>query len=220
MESSVINIILAEEHHVLRYSMRKMLEIQKDMNILDDVRNVDEVFELLSTGMQPDVLITDINLSEADELSTIEKLISEYNNLKVLILSMVDGEEFVLKALKTGVKGYVLKNVNPDELMFAIRHVFGGDNYVCSELTNKFVQHLLDEVQVTESDLDSVINFSAREMEVLLLLADGFTSKEIADKLFTSKRTVEGYRENMITKTGVRNTAALIRYAVAKKIIQ
>ena len=133
---------------------------------------------------------------------------------------MHDNEKYVAQAFLDGASGYLLKNVSADELIFALKHTHKGGKYLFSELAirmlEKLVHHGHNSIHTTESQVD----FSIREIEVLHLIAEGLTNNEMSDKLFISKRTIEGHRQSLIEKTGARNTAALIRYAVLNGIVQ
>ncbi|RYE33597.1 MAG: response regulator transcription factor, partial [Sphingobacteriaceae bacterium] len=140
--------------------------------------------------------------------------------VKVIILSMIDHEKYILKAFRAGAYAYILKNVTADELIFAIKHVHSSnERYICSELAIRLLDKLLQRPEQIDIRISPEIELSKREVEVLNLIAEGFTNQEIADKLFTSKRTVEGHRQNLIEKTNSRNTAALIRYAITTSLI-
>jgi DNA-binding NarL/FixJ family response regulator len=135
------------------------------------------------------------------------------------MLTMLDHERYVAKAFKAGASGYLLKNTSPDELIFAIKHVYANGNYLFSELAMQLLDRVSQGRDIMILDNCSDVDFSKRETEVLILIAEGFTNQEIADKLFTSKRTIEGHRQSMIDKTGTRNTAALIKFALLNGII-
>jgi len=141
------------------------------------------------------------------------------NGGQVIILSMLDDERYVMQAFRAGASGYLLKNITADELTFAIRHVHLDGRYICSELSLRFLDRLIAQPNRRQHEAETGIEFSTRDIEVLTLIANGLTNQEIADKLFTSKRTVEGYRQTLIEKTGARNTAALIRYALKNGLI-
>ena len=124
-----------------------------------------------------------------------------------------------MQAVGAGASGFLLKNVGEEEMRFAIRHVSAGNLYVCSELMSKFIARVSSIPQEDENEIKVAIDLSRREIEILLLIAEGLTNNEIAEKLFTSRRTVEGHRQNLLEKTGARNTATLIRFAVRNGII-
>ena len=216
----MIKIILAEDHNVVRNGIRSLLEKETDIKIIAEATNGKMALQLLEEGMQPDIILADINMPEMNGTEMVAAIKQNYPDVKVIMLSMLDHEKYVLQAFKAGATGYILKNVNPMELVFALRHVVAtGEKYVCNEISIKMLEKLM-QAPDTHLDIDqSNIDFSKREAEILSLIAEGYTNQEIADKLFTSKRTIEGNRQSLIEKTGTRNTAALIRYAILHSII-
>ena len=133
---------------------------------------------------------------------------------------MLDNEKYIVQAFKNGASAYILKNITSDELVFCIKHVcLNADRYICNELALRMLDKVINKPDVVVPNENTEIELSKREIEVLTLIAEGYTNLEIADKLFTSKRTVEGHRQNLIDKTGSRNTAALIRYAILSGMI-
>lgn len=215
----MVKIILAEDHNIVRNGLRSLLQSQPGFQIVAEAKNGAEVIAALKDGLQADILLTDMNMPVMGGLELVEETGRQYPGLKPIILSAFDHEKYVFKSFKAGAIGYLLKSVSADELIFAIKHVTAGNQYVCSELTIRFLNRMLTVPDPVSANSVHDMDFSSREIEVLTYLADGMTNQEIADKLFTSKRTIEGYRENMIARTGVRNTVALIRFAVANQII-
>ncbi|MFD2147383.1 response regulator [Mucilaginibacter antarcticus] len=215
----MINIILAEDHHIVRDGLRLLFQGEAEFNIVAEAKNGAEVLELLINGLQADVLITDINMPLLGGIELTDAIQEQYPALKTIILSALDNEKYVIKSFKAGASGYILKSVTAEELKFAVKHVFNGNQYICSEIASRFLSRLIMMPEPGKMhDLEDVA-FSDRDIEVLSLLAAGMTNQEIADRLFASKRTIEGYRENMITRTGMRNTVALIHFAVSHGII-
>lgn len=143
-----------------------------------------------------------------------EQLLLQNRPIKVLLLTMLDHEHYVIKAFKSGVQGFLLKNISTDELLFAIRHVHVNGNYICSELSLRMLNKL-SRLPTARSKVE----LTTEESELLNLISEGMTNQEIADLLLTSKRAIEGQRKALIGKTQVRNTAALIRYSVQNKLI-
>jgi len=139
--------------------------------------------------------------------------------VKVLFLSMMNNEKYIAQAFTEGASGYVLKNAGADELIFSLRQVGNGNRYLCTELALNLLDRSLQENTVFTSTRESKIDFSQREIEVLHLIAEGLTNTEIAEKIFISKRTVEGHRQSLLEKTGSKNTATLIRFAVLNGFI-
>ena len=215
----MIKVLLAEDHNIVRNGIRSLLDKQSDIDVVGEATDGLEVLQKLEKGMKVDLVLTDINMPQLNGLALLEELKNKSPEIKVLILSMLDHENYVMQAVNNGAGGYLLKNVSEEELIFAIRHVSAGNLYVCSELTSKLVTKLSSIPAENNKELKVAIDLSRREIEILLLIAEGFTNNEIAEKLFTSRRTVEGHRQNLLEKTGARNTATLIRFAVRNGII-
>jgi DNA-binding NarL/FixJ family response regulator len=214
----MIKIILAEDHNVVRNGIRSLLDKETDMQVIAEATNGKMVLQILKDGSIPDIILADINMPEMSGMEMVTQISQSYPKVKVIMLSMLDHEKYIMQAFKAGATGYILKNVNAIELVFAIRHVCtSNDKYICNELSLRLLEKLMHtpDTSFEVEDLD----ITKREVEVLSLIAEGYTNQEIADKLFTSKRTIEGNRQILIEKTGTRNTAALIRYAILNNII-
>jgi len=215
----MINIMLAEDHKIVRDGLKFILEKEPDFNIVAEVNNGKEVIDAFDNGAQVDVILSDMNMPGMGGQEITQWINANHAHVRVIILTALDNEEYVINAFKAGACGYLLKNISADELHFAIKHVAAKNQYICSELTMRFVNRLVSMPDLSGTEMQAGLEFTNRELEILMLLSDGFTNQEIADKLFTSKRTVEGHRQNLIDKTGVRNTAALIRFAVLNGIV-
>lgn len=217
----MINIFLAEDHLVVRRGIKLLLDTQENMRVIAEAENGTEVLDKLAQGKIPDILITDITMPEMDGLELTNILSREYPSIKIIALSMLNSSLDMTKAFDRGVKGYLVKNVGYDELLFAIEYVHQGGMYMCEELAFMLLdkvktqpdQNCMSEETVKEFDL------SERELEVLQLIGEGYTNLEIADKLFLSKRTIEGHRQSLIDKTKTKNSASLIKFAVKHGII-
>ena len=216
----MIQVLLAEDHNIVRNGIRMLLEMDKDIHVSAEAVNGKQVLEYLDKGAKPDVILADINMPELDGLALLKELRVLDPAIKVVILSMHSNERYIYQAFTEGACGYLLKNVSADELIFAIKHVHIGGRYLCSELSMIMLDKLAHSGQSATGIADSQIDFSSREIEILHLIAEGLTNSEMSDKLFISKRTVEGHRQSLIDKTGSRNTAALIRYAVLNGFVQ
>jgi DNA-binding NarL/FixJ family response regulator len=217
----MIKIILAEDHNIVRNGIKSLLEKEPDMRINAEATDGQQVLDYLESGAElPDVIITDVNMPVMNGMDLTTHINNQYPNVKVIVLSMLDHERYMVQAFKAGASGYVLKNVSADELTFSIRHVCNyKERYICSELALRLLDKLIYAPDINVPDNLESLDLSKREVEVLTLIAEGYTNQEIAEKLFTSKRTVEGHRQNLIDKTGSRNTAALIRFAIINNII-
>lgn len=218
----MIKIILAEDHLVVRNGIKLLIDSQDNLTVIGEANNGEEVLKLLEEGNKPDIVLSDISMSEMDGIQLVERLKADYPDIKVVILSMMNSSQHVFQAFEKGARGYLVKNVGYDELLFAIQHIHIGGRYLCEELAMMLVEKLQDvpSSSANVEDLMSEMDISDRELEVLQLISEGYTNVEIADQLFLSKRTVEGHRQNLIDKTGVKNSAALIKLAVKSGLIK
>lgn len=212
-----IKVLLAEDHTIVRNGIVALLEKEEDIKIIAEAKNGKEVLSLLESGVAPDVILTDINMPDMNGIELISTLKNSYPHIKTLILTMLDDENHVNQSLTAGAHGYLLKNVNIDEIIFAIKQITKGYKYICTGISLNLLAQTNSNQYSQKIKLD--VDISKREIEILNLIAQGFTNSEIADKLFTSKRTIEGNRQNLLDKTGTKNTAALINFVVRNKII-
>jgi DNA-binding NarL/FixJ family response regulator len=216
----MLNILLAEDHNIVRNGIRMLLESDQEIAIVGEAVNGKEVLDIVKTLPEIDIILTDINMPEIDGITLIKMAKGINPQLKLVMLSMHDSEKYVIQAFAEGAEGYMLKNVNADELIFALKYIRGGGKYLCSELTMKMVDSAIAHKQFDYQENSSPVDLSSREIEILQLMAEGLTNTEMADKLFVSKRTVEGHRQALLDKTESRNTASLIRFAVLNGIVQ
>ena len=214
-----MKVILAEDHNIVRNGIKMLLESQGEIRVVAEANNGLEVLSYFSEGGHADIVIADINMPEMDGISLIAQLRTLSPSTHIVMLSMLDNEKYVAQAFIEGARGYLLKNVGEEELNFALRYVAGGGKYLCAELAEKLLDKLTQTTLQQPEANGQHIDFSLREMEVLHLIAEGYTNTEMADKLFLSKRTIEGHRQALIDKTGAKNTAALIRFAVVNGFI-
>ncbi|WP_406827216.1 response regulator [Pedobacter sp. KACC 23697] len=209
-----LKIILAEDHNLVRNGIKMLLESQADIEVIAEADDGKQVLEHLVSGIVPDIILADINMPEMDGISLIKAIKSTHPHIKVVILSMLDQEKYVMQAFMEGSYGYLLKNVNESEMLFALKTVADGAKYLCVELTETMLNRLINQTSAQAEQEKNQVDFSMREIEVLHLVAEGYTNQEMADKLFLSKRTIEGHRQMLIDKTGSKNTASLIRFAI------
>lgn len=210
----MLKVILAEDHNIVRNGIRMLLEADKGISIVAEAVNGREVLDLVAGGVSADIVLADINMPELDGITLIKQLKIVSPGIKVVILSMLDNEEYIFQAFAEGAYGYLLKNVSADELLFSLKHVNSSGKYVCAELSIRMLDMHINSAVPVIPVIHNQVDFSSREIEVLHLIAEGLTNAEMSEKLFISKRTIEGHRQSLIEKTGSRNTAALIRFAV------
>ncbi len=215
-----IKVLLVEDHTIVRNGIKSLLNNEPNIQVVAEAVNGLEALQLLENNIEVDVILLDINMPEMGGMELLKNLTGLYPGKKVIVLSMLDHENYVWEGLNLGAMGYLLKNVSNDELMFAVNHVALGGKYICSELAFKMMARAPQLSEFMDADGGIHADLSKREVEVLKLIAEGYTNHEIADKLFTSRRTVEGHRQNLIEKTGVKNSAALILHAVRIGLIK
>ncbi|AOM78875.1 response regulator transcription factor [Pedobacter steynii] len=216
----MLKLILTEDHNVVRSGIKRLLEEDQTFTIVAEAINGAQALNHIKNSDSVDLVLTDINMPGMDGIELITEIKTSDPEIKVVVLSGHDDEKYVAQAFQAGASGYLLKNADAEELLFALKHISRGGSYLCTELSmlmlGKALKRINGSISVTETSLD----FSSREMEVLELIAEGLTNQEMSDRLFISKRTVEGHRLSLTEKTGCRNTAALIRYAMMHDMLK
>ncbi len=212
----MIKVVLAEDHIILRDGIKSLLKEDPEISIVAEAGNGKEVLALLEK-IKTDILIVDLNMPEMGGLETAQFVRENYQDTKVLVLSMLEHEKYVTKSFEAGALGYILKTTGKNELINAIKTVGRGEPYISHKISRNMVQGM----KSPHADENPVaVDLSNREVEILSLIADGYTNMEIADRTFTSKRTVETHRKNLIEKTGTKNTASLIKFAIMNGILK
>jgi two-component system, NarL family, response regulator NreC len=215
----LIRVLLAEDHNIVRNGIRSLLDNESDIKVMGEAANGKEAIRILEENTSINLVILDLNMPGIAGSELIKYIRSNFKDLKILVLSMSDHEKYVSESFNAGAEGYLLKNVSKDELIFAVKHLMVGGQYICSELSLRMLSKISSH-EIAQTELDGFADFTKRELEVLKLIAEGFTNNEIAEKLFTSRRTVEGHRQSLIEKTGVSNSASLIMHAFRNGIIK
>ncbi|GAA4499209.1 response regulator transcription factor [Hymenobacter ginsengisoli] len=209
----MIRLFLVDDHTVLRHGLRALFQHEEGLEVVGEAENGEQLLAQLPTT-PCDVVLLDLHMPGLDGLATTQRLQAEYPDVRVLVLSMADNERAIGQVLAAGARGYVLKNTGRDEILVAVRAVAAGRRFLCSELGLAMLEKVL--AGTAEPAAKPTGGLSAREHEVLRLVAEGMTTAQIAEKLFTSPRTVETHRQNIMEKTGTKNTAALIKAAMSQ----
>jgi len=205
-------ILIVEDHAVVRAGISHILEQEAGLEIAGLADNGRRALEMVKNGLSPDIVLCDMHLGDMTGIEVAQALQLQLPQVGVIMLTIEASEKYLTEAFQAGAKGYVLKGADNDELVYAIRKVLQGKNVVCTGLAGKFKELLLHKKQMPPQP--TAIDLSERELEVLNLLAIGLTNVEVADRLFTSKRTVEGHRLSLLKKIGARNGLELIRRAM------
>ena len=212
---NTVNILLVEDHMVVRNGIKLLLESQGEFAVIGEASDGMEALSILANGLAPDIVLTDISMEHMDGMELLKIISQKYPLVKVVILSMLSQIHYVVEGFEHGLSGYLLKNVGYNELLFGLKHVAEGGRYMSEEISIALLEQVSSGQVYRDAGSNTILDLeiSERELDVLELIADGFTNLEIADKIFLSKRTVEGYRQNLIDKTRVKNTAELVKYA-------
>ncbi|QNN41004.1 response regulator [Pedobacter roseus] len=210
----MINIILADDHNIIRTSLKVLIEKHEGIKVVAEVSDGLGVLELLEKGIKADIVLSDIVMPNLDGIGLISKIKAGGYDTKVVVLSILDDEKYASNAFISGAFAYLSKDIEEDELLFCLQHVMKGKRYLSSNLCIAILERFNTELNMLSQKTNAEINFSEREINVLKLIADGLTNQEIADKLYLSRRTVESQREALINKTGTKNSASLVRFAM------
>ena len=215
----MVKVFIAEDHRIVREGLRSFFDDDPEFELKGEAENGKLALAAIE-NMQVDVAVVDINMPEMNGIELTRHISANHPDTKVLILTMLDSESYVKQLFEAGATGYILKTASKDELLSAIKTVASGECYISHKLSYNMLNAPKAISFVATDGRKRQVEFSRREMEMLELIAEGYTNEEIADKTFTSKRTVETHRKNMIEKTGTRNSVALIRFAVSSGIIK
>jgi DNA-binding NarL/FixJ family response regulator len=207
-----VRLLLADDHPVVREGLRVLLESEPDLEVVGQADNGNEVGSLVEE-LHPDVVVLDLMMPGRSGLDVIGELAERSPAPHVLVLSMVQSEAYVVEALHHGASGYALKQAEAPEIPKAIRDVAAGRRYLSPALSERAI-----EAYAGRSRSDPYDSLTAREREVLVLVAEGHTSVAIADRLFISPRTVETHRARVMRKLGLRTHVELVRYALHQGI--
>jgi DNA-binding NarL/FixJ family response regulator len=202
-----IRLVLADDHPMIRAGFKTLLAQSNDFEVAGEAGNGAELIKVVS-ALKPDVTLVDLHMPGIGGLEALEKLHSSFPEIKFVVLTMHEEREYVQKALKAGADGYLLKNIEREELENAIHAVHKGGKYFSPAITA-----VLADSVARPSSFAEAAEITPREKEVLALVAGGHSTKQIADQLGISIRTVETHRINMLKKMGVSNSAELIKKA-------
>ena len=209
------SIIIADDHAMFLDGLISILSEEKSINIVLTAKTGEQVLKYLriNTEERIDLVITDINMPKMDGVELNSAIKKEFPQIKTLVVSMLEDAKKIKVLTEANVNGYISKNAEKGELLKAIKSILEGENYFSPRIKQVLMEAMFSEKSEPE------ISLSKREVEVLKLIAQEFTTQEIADQLFLSKHTIESYRKNLISKLGVRNLAGLTRYTIEKGLL-
>lgn len=215
-EKVSVKVFLADDHPIVLQGLRRLLESKAEFQVVGETGDGLEVYNLVDR-YRPDVLIVDLMMPGLNGLEVTRQVCKRFEGLRVIILSMHKEDDYVIQALRNGAKGYVIKDTGPSELVVAIHQVMKGETYLSPAIDER-IRVQLDN-HPGEPLEDPYEQLTSREREVLQLVAEGYTGKEIGDRLTISPRTVEQHRANIMRKLGLANQREIVRYALRKGIL-
>ena len=212
--------MLVDDHSIVRDGIRLLLEQADGLEIIDEANDGEEALDKLKAH-QPDLVLMDISLPGMSGIQTTQVISRLYKNVRVLMLSMHNNEDYILRSVEAGAYGYILKDSSSDEMIKAIRTIASGEKYYSSPVASIILSGYMQQLKKGDkhSRAERQSKLSNKEKEILQFLVDGMSSREIAEKLQLSVRTVDNHRANMMRRLQVRNAAELVRMAVEDKLI-
>ncbi len=213
----IIKIAIADDHELFREGLVRLIEMKTSLKVEFQAANGEEVIERLKTSTV-DVVLMDIDMPIMGGIEATRKVCEQYPDTKIIALSMHGDREYYFEMVAAGAKGFLLKSSELQEVVSAVENVCNGGSYFSQELLQMLVGQLRPADGLSEEVETETL--SARETEILIEVCRGLSNQEIADKLFISKRTVDKHRANILEKTGCRNSANLVYYAIKNKLIE
>ena len=208
-----IRVIIADDHNLVRQGFKALLEELDFVELLGEASDGKQVLQLLRKTNGADVVVMDVDMPILGGIETLELIGKEFFSVKVIMLTMLNNKEMIKKCVDKGAKGFLFKNASMDELAQAIKKVASGQSYFSGDVA-------LTLLNKTPKGSDQALqSLTEREIEILKLIAEGFSSNEIGQKIFISPRTVDTHRNNLIHKLQVNGVAGLVRFAVEHKLI-
>ena len=217
-DEKLIKLALADDHKIFRDGIRMSLKNREFLKIIWEADDGKDMMHKLRMKL-PDVLLMDIRMPEVDGINAIQLIRKEYEDLKIVVLSMYDDKEIITKMMEFGANAYLTKTAEPDEIYKAIIACMNEDFYF-NDLVNSAVLLKLQSRRAIKRFYPNAVKFNEKELKVLKLIAEDKTTEEISENIFLSPRTVETIRQNMKLKVGAKTIAGLVMYAMRNKLVE
>ncbi len=205
----MIRLLIVDDQTIIRHGLKSLLELQEDLTVVGDAANGQEALDVIASLQQqsqlPDVVLLDVRMPVMDGVATTIEFKKHYPEIKILILTTFDDDEYISQAMNYGAKGYLLKDSPPQDLAMAIRVVNKNNTYMGSGLLEKMLQHTTQPEVANVAIAEQLAELSPREKEVLNLIATGANNREIAEKLYISEKTVKNHVTNILSKLDLRD---------------
>lgn len=207
----MIKVIIVDDHQIFVDGVKVLLQEMDAIEVIGQANDGIDLLMLLQKE-SPDVILMDVNMPNMNGVEATKKVVSKYPDIKILMLTMHDNALYIEKLIKAGAHGYILKNTGKTELYKAIQTVMNGQPFYSAAVTQRIMEGLQKKKKVAQDVMH--VQLTDREKQVIVLIAQEFTTNEIAEKLFISHHTVESHRKNLISKLQVRGTSGLVKYAI------
>ena len=214
-----IRILIVDDHTLVRDGIRALLMLASDIEVVGEACNGMEAMEKIKE-LLPDVVLLDLAMPIMNGLDTTRKIRKDFPRTKVLALTQYDDSEYVVPVIEAGARGFVTKSAAFSELASAIQAVAHGDSYLSPSATNALIEECQQKVVSPSGDKDAYQSLTEREHEVLKLVVEGYTAREIAGMLYISTKTVEWHKTSLMNKLNIHNKTELIKFAIRKAIIE
>jgi len=212
------SVALVDDHILLRNGLANLIRSFGEYTVLFEADNGNDLIRQLKPRLLPDVVLLDINMPDMDGYATSLWLKRNHPEVKIVALSMYDTDNSILRMLKNGVKGYILKDIDPSELKLALESVITKGFYYSEMVTGKLI-HTINTLDVPEHRMRQILALNDRELEFLRLVCTECTYKEIAEQMYLSPRTIDGYRDTLFEKLNVKTRVGLVLYALRNGIV-
>ena len=218
--TDAINVVIIEDHALMREGIKAIISRDEKIKVVGESDNVDDGYDVV-LNCNPDILLLDIALHGSSGLVLAKRLLAAKPDLLIIIITEYSKIDYILEAVESGVKGYILKESSPENLAEAIEKVYAGEIYIDSYISNKVIKSLItkNDVEIAEDNKSAYSKLSLREQQILKLLIDGVPIKDIAEELFISSKTVENHKASIMVKLKCKNMTELIRYAISIGLI-
>lgn len=218
-----IKIMIADDHVLLRQGIRNVLELEQDFQVIGEAGDGEQTIAK-AIILAPDILLLDINMPRVNGLEVIKKIYEQQQNIKIIVLTMHDDENYVIEVVKAGAVGYLLKDIEPGMLVTAIRTVYAGESFIYPTLAKKLFSELSRQQEKTAMVVNSVVKrreegLTYRELEVLQRVCLGLSNQDLAKSLFLSEKTVKNHLTSIFRKIGVNDRTQAVLYAIKHKIV-
>ena len=212
-------ILIVDDHEVVRDGLRNILTSLDNVSIAGEAGNGEDAVKMYSS-LKPDLVIMDISMPGMNGIEATRVIKEKDPDARILILTMHDNQEYLNQIIRSGAKGFILKNTDKEELLDAVQTVASGDNFFSKDISKLIIDNYIRTAKETEkNDGYKEVPLTKREIEILKLIASGYSNQEIANILYISYNTVDTHRKNIMHKLSIKNTAGLVRYAIEKGLI-